>query len=159
MNIDLVRLKNGIDEKLSVDSSYLENSEIDELKNVNVEGYITKNSINDYMININIKGTMVLKCAITLKPVDYDFDIKIDDNLDKIYEEITQNDIKLENTIDIFPIIWENILMEIPMKVVSEEAKDIELKGDGWRLITEKKADINPAFEKLNELLDKEKRC
>ena len=45
--------------------------------------------------------------------------------------------------------------MEIPMKVVSEEAKDIELKGDGWRLITdEKRENINPEFQKLNKLFE-----
>ena len=70
-------------------------------------------------------------------------------------EEIEENDKKIENSIDILPIIWENILMEIPMKVVSEEAKDIELKGDGWRLITdEKRENINPEFQKLNKLFE-----
>ena len=35
------------------------------------------------------------------------------------------------NTLDIFPIIWENILMEIPMKVVSEKAKDFKINIEG----------------------------
>ena len=71
-------------------------------------------------------------------------------------EEINENSQKIENSIDIFPIIWENILMEIPMKVVSEKAKNLKLEGDGWKLITdEKKEEINPEFEKLNQLLEK----
>ena len=165
MYIDLTRLKNDIDEYIEIDEevtiedSYIETSEIEELKKLKIKGYITKNSINNYLINVDVTGTMILKCAVTLKPVDYDFNIKIDENLDEIYKEISENDIKLENTIDIFPIIWENILMEIPMKVVSEEAENIELKGDGWQLITERKAEINPAFKELNKLLDEEERC
>ena len=46
--------------------------------------------------------------------------------------------------------------MEIPMKVVSEKAKNLKLEGDGWKLITDdKKEEINPEFEKLNQLLEK----
>ena len=98
---------------------------------------------------------MVLPCAITLEPVNYPFSVKISGNLEEMLEEINENSKKIENSIDIFPIIWENILMEIPMKVVSEKAKDIKLEGDGWRLITdEKREEINPEFAKLNQLFE-----
>ena len=61
----------------------------------------------------------------------------------------------IENSIDILPIIWENILIEIPMRVVSEGAEDLSLHGDGWELITEEKPkqEHNPELEKLKELL------
>ena len=45
--------------------------------------------------------------------------------------------------------------MEIPMKVVSEKAKNIKLEGDGWRLITdETRGNINPEFQKLSQLFE-----
>lgn len=79
---------------------------------------------------------MVLPCAITLKPVDYPFSIEFDKSLEEICEETTENLKKDENTLDILPIIWENILMEIPMKVVSKDANTSNLKGDGWEFVT-----------------------
>ncbi len=140
MNIDLTRLRNKIDSILDIDLTYsfsedeLKNTDIKKLDNVSIKGYIKRNSLDEYEININIIGTMVLECAITLKDVNYDFNIEIDDSLDRLLEE---NDKKIQNTIDIFPIIWENILLEVPMKVVSEDASLEKTEGDGWKLITE----------------------
>lgn len=161
MIIDLTRLKSGIDKEIiideiySFDKEYISNTDLLELNNIEINGNITKDSLNNLIINLTIQGIMVLPCSITLKPVNRNFNIEISGNLEEIMEEIEENDKKIENSIDILPIIWENILMEIPMKVVSEEAKDIELKGDGWRLITdEKRENINPEFQKLNKLFE-----
>ena len=93
---------------------------------------------------------MVLPCAITLKPVDYPFSTEINGQLDEL---LVENDKKFKNTIDILPIIWENILMEIPMRVVSPNAKPEKLKGEGWQFITEQKGNVNPELEKLKDLL------
>ena len=40
-----------------------------------------------------------------------------------------------QKSIDILPIIWENILMEIPMKVVSDNTNNIVTSGNGWELL------------------------
>ena len=161
MEIDITRLKSDIDEFIDVDLDYsfskeeLDGTDLLELNNVKINGIISKDSLNEYSIDVNVKGTMVLPCAITLEPVNYPFNIKISGNLEEMLEEINENSKKIENSIDIFPIIWENILMEIPMKVVSEKAKDIKLEGDGWRLITdEKREEINPEFAKLSQLFE-----
>lgn len=161
MDIDITKLKSDIDKSINIDLTYsfskeeLKGTDLIELNDVKVLGNISKDSINEYTIDLEIEGVMVLPCSITLKPVNYPFNVKISGNLEEMLEEIGENSKKVENSIDIFPIIWENILMEIPMKVVSEEAKDIKLEGDGWRLITDdKKEEINPAFAKLNELFE-----
>jgi uncharacterized protein len=54
------------------------------------------------------------------------------------------------------PIIWQNIVVEIPMKVVSPNLDNTKLKGDGWELLTEeeKMSEIDPRLEKLKDLLD-----
>ena len=165
MIVDLTKLRNGIVNYLDIDFVYsfskedLKNTEIQRLDNVSIKGYIRKNSLDElefninisgimvlkcsitlkdvdykYEINITISGTMVLTCSITLKDVNYDFNIEINDILDRILEE---NDKKIQNTIDILPIIWENILLEVPIKVVSPNAKLDKTSGDGWKLITE----------------------
>ena len=161
MNIDITKLKSDIDKSVDVDLTYsfnkeeLNGTDLLELNDVKIVGSISKDSMNEYTIDVEVKGVMVLPCAITLKPVDYPFNVKISGNLEEMLEEIGQNLKKIENSIDIFPIIWENILMEIPMKVVSEDAKDIKLEGDGWRLITDEKVgNINPEFQKLSQLFE-----
>ena len=103
----------------------------------------------EYQLDLNIKGEMILPCSLTLEPVNYPFDIKIDENLD----EFIENTKKTQKTIDILPIIWENILMEIPMKVVSPKAKNMKTKGDGWELITDSESKANNSLAKLKDLL------
>lgn len=162
MIIDITRLVGGVEEYIPFDITYsfdkeiISGTDLIKLDDVSIKGDITKNNRNELLINCDIKGIMVLPCAVTLEPVDYPFNIHIDGNLEEMIQEINENSQKIENSIDIFPIIWENVLMEIPMKVVSEKAKDVKLEGDGWKLITDdNKEEINPEFQKLNQLLEK----
>lgn len=159
MNINLLSLKNGIDNEIIIDQSYsfpqddLTKVGIIELKNGLVKGNITMDSLTELILDLELTGTMVLPCARTLEPVDYSFQVNISGNLAKIYEEIGQKDKKVDNAIDILPIIWENILMEIPIRVVSDKAKEVTVSGDGWRLITDDEEEINPELAKLKDLL------
>ena len=73
--------------------------------------------------------------------------------LEEILEETPEITINCQTRLDILPIIWENILMEIPMRVVSEDAEDVELSGDGWRLITDDEKKENSELSKLKDLL------
>ena len=143
MIIDLTKLNSGIEEYTTIDLSYsfskeeLKDSEILELNDVKIYGTISKNSLNDYYLDLEISGIMVLPCAVTLKPVNHDFNIKISDNLNELLSEIDKNIKKVENLLDIFPIVWENILMEVPMRVVSSDGSDVPLEGNGWKFIKE----------------------
>ena len=137
MNIDLTRLNSNIDKKVLIDITYsfdkeILGNDIKSLDNVKIKGEITKNSLDDYILKVNIQGTAILPCRITLKDVPYEININIEDSLLNLYELIGKKEEKITNSIDIFPIIWENIFMEIPTFVVSPEAKDIEIEGDGW---------------------------
>ena len=143
MIIDLTKLNSGIEEYTTIDLSYsfskeeLKDSKILELNDVKIYGTISKNSLNDYYLDLEISGIMVLPCAVTLKPVNHDFNIKISDNLNELLSEIDKNIKKVENLLDIFPIVWENILMEVPMRVVSSDVSDVPLEGNGWKFIKE----------------------
>ncbi len=158
MEIDITRLKSGLDSFIPVDIIYsfkeaeLKNSGILKLDDVKINGEISKNSLNDYNISIIVKGTMVLPCSLTLKPVNHDFSLKIEGNLTEMLEEINEKEKNNQKTIDIFPIIWENILMEIPIRIVSDDVSDVKTKGDGWELVTDEKSG-NPTLAKLKDLL------
>lgn len=155
MEIDILNLKNGMEEYIDVDINYsfskeeLENTDILEFNDCKVVGTIS-NGYDDFILNLNVLGIMVLPCSVSLKPVNYPVDIKIEGNFKDLF---TEKDINVKNSIDIFPIIWENILMEIPLKVVSDDLTDVKTSGEGWQLITEKQGEINPELEKLKDLL------
>ena len=102
------------------------------------------------MLDLSVEGDMVIPCAITLKPTKYPYKTEIKGSL---IEFLNENDDFFTNLLDIFPIIWENILMEIPMRVVSDKAKDISLEGDGWKLITDDSENSSSPFDELKDLL------
>jgi uncharacterized protein len=135
MIIDITRLKSGIDKYALIDLNYsfsaieLENTNIIKLDNVSIKGNITKD-YEGYNLSCVVIGSMVLPCSVSLKPTNYDFSIEIDEILDENYKNN-------QNSIDIFPIIWENILMEIPIRIVNEDIADVKKEGEGWKLITE----------------------
>lgn len=161
MIIDLSSLKNNISNKIDIDMNYsftkeqLEKTEIRKLDDVKIKGTITKDVMNNYYLNLHVSGNMILPCAVTLKDVTYPFECQIYGEIDEIMQEIDEFYKKIENSLDIFPIIWENILMEIPMKVVSEDAANYKIEGNGWKLITEDDVheEINPELAKLKDLL------
>lgn len=137
--IDLMRLKVGLAEYIDIDINYsftkddLIDTGILELNDCKITGIIS-NKYDEFYLDLTVDGIMILPCAISLKPVNYPINIKITGSISELYPK---NDINVENTIDIFPIIWENILMEIPLKVVSDDLSDVKTSGDGWKLVTE----------------------
>jgi len=135
MIIDITRLKSGIEEYTLIDLNYsftteqLKNTNILKLDDVSIKGDITKD-YEGYNLKCAVNGTMILPCSVTLKPTDYNFSIEIDEILDESYKNN-------QNSIDIFQIIWENILMEIPIRIVNEDTTGVKTEGEGWKLIQE----------------------
>lgn len=162
MEYNLLKLKNDLERFIPIEEEYsfskeqLKGTDVISLDDMKVVGEITKDAIDNIYLNVDVSGTLVLPCAITLKPVDYPFNIKIEGNIDELVEENEKSVKKDENTLDILPIIWENILMEIPMRVVSKGAEEelSNLEGNGWKVITEEdNGEINPELAKLKDLL------
>jgi len=166
MHFDLIRLNNNIEKSIPIDETYsfsldeLSGTDLLKLDDVQINGEIFKNSLGNIELNVDVDGVMVLPCAITLKPVDYPFSINISGELEELFEEFDENQTNFQNTIDILPIIWENILMEIPMRVVSDEAKntDINMSGDGWKFVTEEEEKLSPLSELMDIIDDSEVR-
>ena len=159
MNFDLTRLRNGIDKKIIVDELYsfseedLKPTDVKELNNMHVEGEISLNALGEIYLSLEAEGNMIIPCAITLKPVDVPFDVIIEGDLSEFKDETSEISKNNINSIDILPIIWENILMEIPTRVVSPDADISNLSGDGWRVITDEEESVNAELSKLNDLL------
>ena len=159
MIIDITRLRSGIDKEVLVDINYsfteeeLKGTDIKSLDDLKVTGKITLDALKEIYLELTITGIMIIPCAITLKPVEYPFEVFVDGNLDEVQVDFDKNIKKNQNTLDIFPIIWENILMEVPMRVVSDEAESYEVSGDGWSYTTSDCEKENSELSKLKDLL------
>ena len=140
----------NINEQVIIDNEILKTSNIRRLDNTMFNGRIFKDYEDNLVLEGNITGTMVLPDDITLKDVNYEFKSEIFEYI----EEVFTID---KNSIDILDYLWQNILVEVPLKVRTEEDDNITLKGDGWRLITEEELNnrSNRPFSDLSKLLDK----
>ena len=137
-----------IDDVVIIPKDLIKNSLIDELKNITLNGELTINEENKLLLTGILTGIMVLKDDITLEPVDYNFTADIEEILDKN-----------KNIFYFTDVLWQNILVEIPSKVRCTN-EDIELSGDGWRVISEdrfleERTQANNPFQGLDELLNK----
>lgn len=134
MKIDLFKLNNfnklEIDQDVTFPSEYFGSMDIRNIINCHITGELSINFDDDLVADLNIKGTFILPCAVTLEDVNYDFETNIDDILGKFDDFYNKN----KNSLDILPIIWENIVSEVPIRVVKEGIDTSNLHGDGWEL-------------------------
>ena len=155
MNIDLTRLITSNIEELEIDGDVnipeelFDGTQIRELKDVKFVGSIVKLCDGDYEIAGSLTGIMVLPDDITLEDVDVNFASEIGNQEEKNLEII-------QNRLDITEFLWQNILVEIPLKVVSGKNEGLTLEGNGWRLITEEelKKSNNSPFSELSKMFD-----
>lgn len=118
-----------IDEKVEFDPSYFTTIDLLDLKNIYVKGRLSREIESEIDIVLEVSGDMILEDAISLEPISYPFSIKID-------EKLEENSEKLENTLDLREFLWENIVLEIPLKFT--KVTDLsEFHGDGWKLVSE----------------------
>lgn len=164
MNIDLTELITNRSESIVIrksfelDSTMFENSSIRELKNTYLSLDIVKLCDNSYEIEGTITGTMILPDDITLEDVEYNFESNIKEKFSD--KKNLENNLEIiQNRLDITEFLWQNILVEIPPKVKSDETKDLELEGEGWRLVTEEnlRESNNSPLSELSKLLDSRK--
>lgn len=157
MKIDLTKLiynnlyKIPVKGEIIIPDEMLENTDIRKISKVEVEGFILNNE-EEYELDINVSGVMILPCARTLKDVNYPFNIKINE----VIGENDDNSLEIiQNRLDIFPIVWQNILVDVPLRVLAPDAKEESLEGDGWRLITEDTNEeaIDPRLAKLKDYI------
>ena len=136
-----------IDNDVIINEELLNTSTIRRLNNVHFTGSLSRLIDDTYELSGTITGTMILPDDITLEDYEYNFTSDIE-------AKIEETRINYQKTIDITEDLWQNILVEIPLKAVNEKNKDLRLEGDGWRLISEDdvKTSNNP-LSSLKELL------
>ena len=140
----------SIDEEFTIPKEDYANTEIIDLEKVKVEGNLTYPDVNDLLLDIECSGTMKLNDSVSLESVNYPFSFKISENVAEFLE-------KDQFTLDIISILWENIVLEIPIRYSEVKSYD-KYKGDGWRVISEdeKNVNTNNPFKDLLKEIEKE---
>lgn len=85
------------------------------------------------MFNLHIEGSMTLPCALTLEDVEYPFSVDTVEIfvLDSaLYEEGDDEILVTGTTVELAPVILQNIMLEKPLRVVKEGAYE-EMKNKG----------------------------
>ena len=154
MIIDITTLENegisriDIDGKVNIPEELYINTDIVSLKNVRFDGYL-ESIEGEITLKGIINGTMKINDAISLELLDYDFSTEIDEEIENFQKNST-------NTLDITDVLWQNILLEVPLKLTTVESFD-EYHGDGWKLVSEDSIEnTNNPFKELKDMLGEE---
>lgn len=156
MYIDLAKVDEKgivIDDIVSFGEDYIKNTPIQKLENVKVKGKAYYSVTNEIVFDCEVNGSMVLLDAIDLEEIDYPFSIEISEVLSENDDEKDQNLLK---RLDIMDILWQNIVLEVPISIRKNPDEKIELSGDGWELVDEERKKLDPRLAPLLELLEKE---
>ena len=158
---ELLQAPNGtieLDDTISFDPTvFAKMHQIRGLQDVTVSGNIHYDTASERVFaDLDIEGVMIVPCSITLEDVEYDFHTKSLEvfSFDKTEDEDV-HEVK-GDVVELLPVIFQLILMEVPLKVVKEGIKEYP-KGDGWEVVKEedytksKKDDIDPRLAKLKE--------
>ncbi len=117
----------------------------------------------DVIFDLNIKCDLVLPCALTLDDVPYHMDINtkefftFKENAKEEDYDYDMNIIKAK-FIELAPVVWQNIVVNIPIRVLSENAYErVKRQGDNWQIVDENNQEkiIDPRFSILKDLLKK----
>ncbi len=157
-NLNKIKLNDvvNLDQDFVIDLNKYHHEDILSLENLHVKGSIRFNVINNLEINLVVTGTMYIKDSITLEPIASPIDGEINEeySLDEPFLQDYYE--KEQNVLDIMEILWENIVLEVPISLT--KAQDVNLTGDGWSFGSlESNNNIDPRLAKLADILDERK--
>ncbi len=153
INLDELNYKNSIDFNYDLVKDEDLDKRILDFKDMKACGRVYLNSNQDAILECQVKGNLVLADAISLEEVLYPIDINIEENIDELGENYESYEQKSENILDLKQILWQNIVLEVPISYT--QTKSQSLKGDGWEFFREdnKQDEIDPRLKKLEDLL------
>lgn len=129
MKIDLRKLYSlasvDVDGTITFPEEKLKSAGIIRLEDVSVHGKAIINYEDEIELDLDLSGKMYLPCAISLEEVEVPFATKIE-------EIIGENNINNNFYLDLSDILWENIVLEIPIKVVKEGVQLETSSGKSW---------------------------
>lgn len=151
------------DEEITFDSAaFAKMDHIRGLRNVTVSGNAHYDEhLNQVIADLEVDGVMIVPCSLTMEDVEIPFHTTSQEVFsfnkceDKDVHE-TKGDV-----IELLPVVFQLILMEVPLKVVKEGIKEYP-KGKGWEVVKEedylktKQKEIDPRLAKLKDFKPEE---
>ena len=134
MKLDLRKLYSfkriDINEDINFNNIDYQKMNITKINDMHATGYAKVNYEDNIELELDVSGSLIMPCAITLEDVIVPINVHIS-------EEILENTLNNDFFLDLLDILWENIVLEIPIRVVKEGAKLESQKGVGWEIISE----------------------
>ena len=134
MRLDLRKLYSlkriDINEDINFNNIDYQKMNITKINDMHATGYAKVNYEDNIELELDVNGSLVMPCAITLEDVIVPINVHIS-------EEILENTLNNDFFFFLLDILWENIILEIPIRVVKEGAKLESQKGVGWEIISE----------------------
>lgn len=144
-----------------------------DLMPVDVEGFVVVED-EDYILHYTAKTTITLPSSRSLEPVELPMNFSVDEvfmtpeRYEQLDESTPAEDVLLleKQQLDLSDSVADNILLEIPMQVLTEEEKQFDTmpSGEDWTVISEeeynrqKEAEteesVDPRLADLSSLLD-----
>ena len=90
-----------------------------------VEGTISRVDDDIFRCTYHLKVELVLSCSLTLEPVNYSMNFEQEDLIgyaNENYDDVVEIS---GNTVDLKAIVWDNIIVNIPIRIVRDDAYEI----------------------------------
>lgn len=138
------------DDVVDVRAYMPEDDDVIDVSEVRVSGEIDIEDTYDgevFHFDIRIRTTLTVACARSLKPVELPLDFAVSES----FSETLNEEYRLIDglSIDLLPIIWSNIYLEKPMRVIHPDAEAMDDFTDDRAQMEEEK--VNPKLEKLKD--------
>ena len=101
---------------------------VEDIQNIGialVEGTISRVDDDIFRCTYHLKVELVLSCSLTLEPVNYLMDFEQEDLIgyaNENYDDVVEIS---GNTVDLNAIVWDNIIVNIPIRIVRDDAYEI----------------------------------
>jgi uncharacterized protein len=110
-----------------------------------VNGTLERIDYNKYEMTVDVKVCITTECALTLLPTDYQLEFSYSDLYSFIDDDADDTVVLGKNTLDVYEIVWGNILLERPLRIVRDDAYQI-LQSQGIQL-----AEVSDLTDNQNE--------
>jgi len=128
-----------IDEEVDFSDAVARNPDIRTMSKVQVIGKGIINATQRIVeFDLTIRGEMTLSCALTLDDVIYPFEATLNPIFTwnpETYDEDSE-DYLVKDTIELASAVWQEIFIQIPLRVVKDGAYE-ELARQGVEIVTE----------------------
>ena len=139
----------ALDEDISFEpEAFARMHHIRSVPRVHVSGEIHYDVVSERVYaDLSVTGVMIVPCSITLEDVEVEFHSESSEQFSFV---------KSEDAVELLPVIFQLILMEVPLKAVKPGIGEYP-QGKGWKVIREedlrkeKEQEIDPRLAKLRE--------